>query len=345
MPKPASEERSEEREPCEDIDEAEDEAAWSSVQGAQALITSALVGAAVFLFMFFAMGIGIFPAAIVALLCAIYSAGLLTTAARSLRTDLSSDERLRDRVRVVQRLRPLGVLTCIIVALVVAGAVGMSRLSAHDLKALDAAINIERLRDDYEKVHGTGAYQAAMKQLHMTEHELDEHLFGFRYHDAVTAVTNPIALGGIAFFGTLACTLLLVGALEIPAMGIGLAPVLAEIQGRLEAADHRDERWDDADHRDEQRDDADHRDGQRSPREKPIPADIQRVVDEDTDPSPLHIKPEKQLGLTGNARIDAIQTILQGTALWHVRAGLIVLVAFGVWLGAALAGIALGLVS
>lgn len=335
MPKPASEERSEEREPCEDIDEAEDEAAWNSVQGAQAFITSALVGAAVFLFMFFAMGIGILPAAIVALLCAIYSAGLLTTAARSLRADLSSDERLRDRVRVVQRLRPLGVLTCIIVALVVAGAVGMSRLSVHDLKALDAAINIEKLRDDYEKVHGTGAYQAAMKQLHMTEHELDEHLFGFRYHDAVTAVTNPIALGGIAFFGTLACTLLLVGALEIPAMGIGLAPVLAEIQGRLEAADHRDG----------QRDDADHRDEQRPPREKPIPADIQRVVDEDTDPSPLHIKPEKQLGLTGNARIDAIQTILQGTALWHVRAGFIVLVAFGVWLGAALAGIALGLVS
>lgn len=289
-----------------------------SIQGALTVITSALVCAAVFLVMFLPAGVGALPAALVALLCALYTAHLLNTAVRALRADLASDEALRDRVRVVQRLRVLGVLTCIIVALVIAGAEGMSRLSAHDLKALDAAINIEKLRSDYEEAHGTGAYQTAMKQLHMTEHELDEYLFGFRYHDAVTAITDPIALGGIAFFGTLACTLLLVGALEIPAMGIGLAPVLAEVQERLATE---------------------------MPRERPIPADIQRVVDEDTDPSPLHIKPEKQLGLTGDARIDAIQTILQGTALWHVRMGLVILIAFGVWLGVALAGVALGLVS
>lgn len=294
-----------------------------SIQGAQTVITSVLMLAAIFLFMVFAVGIGVLPAAAVAAICALYTAHLLNTGVRALRADVSEDESLRRQVRIVSRLRPLGVAVCAAIALAVAVTVALGHLTSHEMRALDSAINIGQLREDYEKAHGTGAYRAAMKQLDMTEQELDEHLFGFRYHDALTAVTNPVALGGIAFFGAFACALLLLGGLEVPAMGIGLVPVLAEIQERLDAAGGDGGETDAA----------------------PVPPDIQRVVDEDTGSGALHIKPGSQPERTGNARIDALQTILQGTALWHVRLGLIMLGAFGIWTAISLVGVVFDLVS
>lgn len=284
-----------------------------------------------------------------ALACAVYTFFMQCASYDVLTADLEDDGTFLKRIRRARRMRYAGMALCVALSLPIGAAVGASHISWYDLGQLESVLTVDRQIAAYESHYGDGAYERARLRSGMGRAEFADHMFGIDRFHALRAVTNPLMLGGEAFWGALACSLLLVGALEVPATNIGLGPIMEEIRARGGSSGGSSD--------EPGAGDAD--DAGPEPRSRTkitgeddsgldftvIPDEAHAAVRKSLGTPGLHVTEGMRMETTGSPRADVIAAMLQGIALWHVRMGLVMLLVFGGWAVLALVGVFLDLVT
>ncbi|MBW3081451.1 hypothetical protein [Bifidobacterium saguinibicoloris] len=330
-----------------------------------AFVVACLMFAAVMAVLVFALKFDAGLSAIAAFVCAVYTFFMQRMSYAVLNADLEDDAVFARQVRRAHRMPYAGLVLCVVLSLPIGMAVGASHISWSDLDQLQSVMTVDRQIAAYESHYGEGAYERARLKKGMGESEFADYMFGIDRFYALRAVTNPLALGGEAFWGALACSLLLVGALEVPATNIGLDPIMEDIRtrggtpGKPESAggDGNDGgSGDGGGNGGNGGDGGRKRHGKHERRNitgeddsgldfTAMPEDTHAMVRKSLGTPGVHVTEGMRMETTGSPRADAIAAMLQGIALWHVRKGLVMLLVFGGWAVLAMVGVFFNLVT
>lgn len=293
------------------------------------IVLMAIVAAVLFMFLHGVFGLAWSWAIAVSCSLAVpYLVRYVQRGHRALYADLSDDGVFRAQVHGVRRMRLWGVALILLIALAFGGAQAARVFQPDRFFSYKEAIdNLDQSRKDFDAARQPGAYQARVdeyKKAGISQDEFDAMEFGADKLAFARSIVNPLASGGIVFWGALLSGLILLGGLEVGATAFGLGGDIADIGDEIcqQQAAGSGPRLD----------------------EPPVPEDIARLVERVGNSRAAHVRSFWDFDLKGAGRTDAMGKLVQSVGLTHVRLGGIAFVCFVLWVVLSLVGVTQNLV-